>query len=323
MGMVHKGGNAVPFHGDHHPVSIYVGDKPIFEPIYQAQNGKTLTFENAYNDVAEVTVFGESTQETFSGKNLLPAENVVSGYYDVPGFPDKINASASVVFKTAKLGFLKPGTYTLSFAKKVNIIRSMSDNHKDSNNSFFKHLSITSSSGTLYGLTAVTFNLEEEDSNVSISFRDSTSSSTVWDGDVMLELGSTATEYEPYCGGIPSPNPDYPQPIESIKSVELVSSNADGSKSATRTIDLQGHELRSLPDGTRDEVVVHRDGTVELVLRCDASMFDPSYPVSSEWKLAAPQTIQLPSIDPLPTYHPYTVVDGNDADISAHVKVFE
>ena len=30
-----------------------------------------------------------------------------------------------------------------------------------------------------------------------------------------LELGSEATDYEPYCGGIPSPNPDYPQAINS------------------------------------------------------------------------------------------------------------
>lgn len=267
MGMVHGSGNAVPFHGDHHPVSIYVGDKPIFVPINQAQDGKTLTFENTYNDTAEVAVFGESTQ----------------------------------------------------------------------------------------------------------------------DGE---------------------PTPEAPVPIESIKSVELVSSNADGSKSATRTIDLQGHELRSLPDGTRDELLVHSDGTVELVQRvgvydvasdtgyiatnidgvskyfqqklpgtivsgdviikagnqlCTHFVEDNPYTSKSTcawmfsqdvsnytifraliqgfstaeqyraffgyndvrviYKSRNPQTIQLPSIDPLPTYHPYTFVDGNGADISAYVRV--
>ena len=239
-------------------MSIYVGDKPIFEPIDQAQDGKTLTFENTYNDVAEVTVFGESTQ----------------------------------------------------------------------------------------------------------------------DGE---------------------PTPEAPVPIENIKSVELVSSNADGSKSATRTIDLQGHELRSLPDGTHDELLVHRDGTVELVQMvgdtdmgsnnwvlykdittrkiyfalfggmvpsnargmCDAYTWQSwmslseikhgtfqnhptlsySYYCNNEidtasdfkesvagmhayYPLATPKTIQLPPIEPLPTYHPYTVVDGNGADISARVRIF-
>ncbi len=32
----------------------------------------------------------------------------------------------------------------------------------------------------------------------------------------MLQRGNTLTDYEPYTGGIPSPNPDYPQPISSI-----------------------------------------------------------------------------------------------------------
>lgn len=241
-------------------------EEPIFEPIDQAHDGKTLTFENTYNDAAEVTVFGESTQEG-------------------------------------------------------------------------------------------------------------------------------------------EPTPEAPVPIESIKSVELVSSNEDGSKSATRTIDLQGHELRSLPDGTRDELVVHRDGTVELVQmvyqvmmhdmlwnrmpvveypngyvfyaydfilpqRIKHNAFASSDYVNSgagtyyrtmkhnymvcgnggtgtscwlrnddytevvdleaslgdatlDYPLATPQTIQLPSIDPLPTYHQYTFVDGNGADISARVRVFE
>lgn len=51
-----------------------------------------------------------------------------------------------------------------------------------------------------------------------------------------LELGSTATEYEPYRGTV-------------------------------TPIPLQGHELRSLPDGTRDELSVDADGRVTLTQR--------------------------------------------------------
>lgn len=53
---------------------------------------------------------------------------------------------------------------------------------------------------------------------------------------VMLEAGTTATPYTPYVG-------------------------------STLHIDLQGHELRSLPDGTRDEVQVGADGHATLVQR--------------------------------------------------------
>lgn len=34
--------------------------------------------------------------------------------------------------------------------------------------------------------------------------------------DAQVELGSTATAYEPYTGGAPSPSPDYPQALESV-----------------------------------------------------------------------------------------------------------
>lgn len=33
---------------------------------------------------------------------------------------------------------------------------------------------------------------------------------------IQIEKGSTATDYEPYVGGIPSPNPEYPQEIKSV-----------------------------------------------------------------------------------------------------------
>lgn len=39
---------------------------------------------------------------------------------------------------------------------------------------------------------------------------------------IMLELGSTATSFEPYVGGVPSPNPDYPQPIQTVTGEQTV-----------------------------------------------------------------------------------------------------
>lgn len=34
---------------------------------------------------------------------------------------------------------------------------------------------------------------------------------------IQLELGDSVNQYEPYCGGIQAPNPDYPQPINSVE----------------------------------------------------------------------------------------------------------
>lgn len=60
---------------------------------------------------------------------------------------------------------------------------------------------------------------------------------------LQIEVGSTSTEYIPY--------------------VETVT-----------PIDLDGHELRSLPDGTRDELTVDAEGHVTLVQRVGVATFD-------------------------------------------------
>jgi len=46
--------------------------------------------------------------------------------------------------------------------------------------------------------------------------------STIATDTLQLEAGSTATDYEPYVGGTPSPNPDYPQPIQTVTGEQIV-----------------------------------------------------------------------------------------------------
>lgn len=67
-----------------------------------------------------------------------------------------------------------------------------------------------------------------------------------------------------------TPTPDSPVPIVSRASVCVETSDADGSKTSTTDLTalLDGRELRSLPDGTRDELQVrdNGDGTGDVVL---------------------------------------------------------
>lgn len=61
---------------------------------------------------------------------------------------------------------------------------------------------------------------------------------------IQIEKGSTATSYEPYTGGIPSPNPDYPQEVEVVTgNVEVTISNNDNSESKTLPVSLGDIEL--------------------------------------------------------------------------------
>lgn len=81
---------------------------------------------------------------------------------------------------------------------------------------------------------------------------------------VQIESGSTATSFEPYVGGVPSPNPDYPQAIQTVTGLQTVSING-----TDYPIDLGDIELCGLGD----------DGSGNPLYR------DYIYPDGDEWKV--------------------------------------
>lgn len=59
---------------------------------------------------------------------------------------------------------------------------------------------------------------------------------TAIENNIQFELGSTATAYEPYCGGMTSPNPYYPQTVKTV--------------TGENTIKIEGKNLLYVPDGS-------------------------------------------------------------------------
>ena len=68
--------------------------------------------------------------------------------------------------------------------------------------------------------------------------------SRIYLSNIQLEEGSTATSYEPYTGGIPSPNPSYPQEVEVVTgNVGVTISNENNTESKTLPVSLGNIEL--------------------------------------------------------------------------------
>ncbi len=65
-----------------------------------------------------------------------------------------------------------------------------------------------------------------------------------------LELGSEATSYEPYVGGIPSPNPDYPQEIKSVVNPTVKVCGKNLLNSTLQTMTQNGVTCTNNGDGT-------------------------------------------------------------------------
>ena len=118
------------------------------------------------------------------GKNLVDPSTIIDGYYENEEWV--IGVPGSTVFRGFKT-WVKAGTYTVSFGKSVNIIRAIYDDVTHQN---------VATNTTSYSFTCTA------DGYVGMSWRDTTSGSTDWDDStpVQLELGQTATSYEPYAG---------------------------------------------------------------------------------------------------------------------------
>lgn len=116
------------------------------------------------------------------GKNLLNPSDVIKGYYDYVTM--LIEAAGSEVYRGVKL-YVAPGTYTISFSKSASVVRLIADGVINYN---------PASNVRTYTFTVTTKGY------IAVSWRDPNNAD--WDdtAQVQLEVGSTATTYEPYNG---------------------------------------------------------------------------------------------------------------------------
>lgn len=78
-------------------------------------------------------------------------------------------------------------------------------------------------------------------------------SNTVTVEGLQLQIGSEQLGWEPYTGGIPSPNPDYPQEIKSVVNPTVKVSNEDGTQFKTVTLP---YTLNAIPVSSGGNVTI-------------------------------------------------------------------
>ena len=176
---------------------------------------------------SQFTIKGNTQQATYSGKNLLPVTgfNYSSGGLTSTNNGSTVNISgttsiqyATITSQTALGATIPSGTaITLSMTSALPAGVRLYMRIYGAEGSSYSNLAIedggTSISTTLgrdfgryqfliYSTVGTTLNI----SNLGIQ----------------IETGSTATSFEPYVGGTPSPNPDYPQEIMVVKNQEMI-----------------------------------------------------------------------------------------------------
>lgn len=193
----------------------------ISEPIKQAEGSPILITDSAESNLIDFKAYGRSTQKQYSGKNLMPypykdATKTINGITFTDNGDGSITmngtATADAIFLLSPI-YLKAGTYTLSVSDSgfnSNLCNFQLSNSE--NNVWWGFKAETSSIGTR------TYTLDEDllfNYNRLLVKAGHTMDNVTWKP-MVRRAEVTDDTYEPYVGGTPSPNPDYPQDIVSV-----------------------------------------------------------------------------------------------------------
>ena len=194
-----------------------------------------------------VTYDGDSEQTTYTGKNLLSgnygsttAQGLLHSWDNVfvTFSGETTNTYANLTSGSLDIAY-QPGTYTFSITKAPSGYSVRIRFYYDNANHDFSIVD---------GETSVSFTIPDDatDIKLKVIFLGNLTATTQMSDSfgLMLESGSTPSTFEPYVGGIPAPNPDYPQPISVVKGHQTVTLTG-GTLTGDYPLDLIGKNICS------------------------------------------------------------------------------
>ena len=151
---------------------------------YASSQGNTNLPDSDDGRIMDLMLYGKSEQKQYSGKNLWSFGDITTATES--GIPMQIPA----------------GTYTLTRVGTGNLSLRFYWGTTDEESVLIKVGESTQYQIQLdHDINTINFNVGGFSAPIK---------------NIQLEKGSTATDYEPYTGGIPSPNPEYPQEIKNV-----------------------------------------------------------------------------------------------------------
>jgi hypothetical protein len=223
-------------------------------------SGKNIHITDSSGQVDSVGLYGDTEQQTYSGKNLAKTTDcnisgtgytmqITNGYVEIS---TQSNNSAFDICGGTRFGAWLPtyssapdyhltgadgGTYVLKCfdatgtsitGTKNNTLRICTNQRQVDG--------IIWSSG-YYDTLTITLNQDEYIKDIAV-WTNGDNSSVILKFKPQLEKGSTATSYEPYVGGTASPNPDYPQEVQTVTGRQVVTITDGDSQSQEYEINL-------------------------------------------------------------------------------------
>ena len=311
---------------------------------YASNQGEAHLADSDNGKIMDMMVYGRCEQQTTTGKNLFDVTKTDNSILTTTGInvvkAERQGGLIEAVFSNSyqQLGIIIPDaerdtTYTIKL-HQVNDKNAKIDirAYIIKNNAFSDQVKGTTVEGNIISMT---FNIPAG-TRSTVWFRpkgtySAENKNACKFSNIQLEKGSEATSFEPYTGGIPSPNPEYPQEIKSVVNPTVKVSNEDGTESQTIALP---YTLNAIPvssggnvtiDGQQyitDYVDVERGKLVRMV---DSSKLDNTQSIigKNEWLLAEPQEVSLAdeeirAFKVFVTYYPVTNISVNSEQLDGY-----
>ena len=223
------------------------------ETVSNTTPSSSFTLDTLSGSPISLSVYGDTFQQTYTGKNLIGFSNVATGTsgtgnnvtYNLSNTKVALNGTttgSSNIIPRGSTGISLPaGTYKVS----INKVSGSYSRPGTEATAFY----IRSSSGVIAevsmtsiesGTATPTTHTLTETTPIAIEMYANAAGQVFnnFEFTVQIEAGSTATSYEPYVGGVPSPNPNYPQAVQVVTGEQTVTITDGASESQSFEINL-------------------------------------------------------------------------------------
>ena len=196
---------------------------------YTSSQGETHLADSDNGKIMDMMVYGKSEQKQYSGKNLLnptfetdtysgvALTNNGDGTYTIEGTN---NSSGELIFSLVRTVDEQKALYNSLIGKNVKFITESGSTISGSVGRIcfvFYNKTENRFSNEIHNGGNVTvptgYDLSVVDIHINVG---QTVPKTIIKPMITTDLTATYDDFEPYTGGIPSPNPDYPQKIKSV-----------------------------------------------------------------------------------------------------------
>lgn len=191
---------------------------------YASNQGKAHLADSDNGKIVDMMLYGKSEQKQYSGKNLLNYDAwkgvlITRGtaVFEKNSFTLTATENDCYTEPTPEQGFPDDAKIEISEGETVTLSWESSAD-TDGNIYIFPNGAVTD--GLVYtdnhNTKTLTYTAARGVKFITFRFGVAHAGDTISYKNIQIEKGSEATPYEPYTGGIPSPNPDYPQEIKSV-----------------------------------------------------------------------------------------------------------